>query len=379
MLGKPGNEAFRRQIARLIVKRPLAGAYLGGVRWFLRGLDRLFGPVAEDQRPGGWVDRLFRCQPWTAVSYVRLQILAFFYPLAFILIGSDIMFILLFAIDIFHAGTGVLATSAVVVVAVAALRDFEEGLWSLLIINLLILVMGLFLCVEWGEEASVRQESGVLFLVFTLIFLPVFNAPVDWLSLGATRGLLNRIAGGTHGWRLALLWSVLDVALALFFLFLITFSAWLALSLARYFSSPLSISFDRLDRPLIPLGRLRDIISGNDPISIGVWMILASTLIPTFLHFLIALLAFVTLPFSNRNFRKVIGKLRKARRIAVIRSKGDKNQAADAVPVHEYARGWAMVYFFVSWPLVLFVWFVLVSAISYSSFKALSWMFLLLL
>ena len=109
--------------------------------------------------------------------------------------------------------------------------------------------------------------------------------------------------------------------------------------------------------------------------SIGVWMILASTLIPTFLHFLVALLACVTLPFNSRNYRKTTAKLRKARREAVRRRKVDTNQPADAVSVHEYARGWAMVYFFVSWPMVFFVWLVLVSAISYATFLGLSSMF----
>jgi len=63
LLGKPGNEAFRRKVAKLMVKRPLAGHYMGGVQWLLRGIDHLFGPIGNNQTPGGWIDRLFGCQP----------------------------------------------------------------------------------------------------------------------------------------------------------------------------------------------------------------------------------------------------------------------------------------------------------------------------
>ena len=154
--------------------------------------------------------------------------------------------------------------------------------------------------------------------------------------------------------------------------------SWTALEVANTLKDPASAR-PLIHGPLLSDDTLRDILTGSNELSVGVWMILASTLMPTFLHFLVALLACVTLPFNSRNFRKTTVKLRKARREAVRRGKQDANQAADAVPVHEYARGWAMVYFFVSWPAVFVVWLILASAISYAGFVGISAMLRLLI
>ena len=202
-----------------------------------------------------------------------------------------------------------------------------------------------------------------------LFLLPVFNAPLDWLSLGVTRGLLLHIARGRHQSLSNLAWALIDVGLALVFLIAVAVSSYMALLIAKALS-PNSI---------YSTGDLRDSLLGGDDLSIGIWLMLASTLLPTFLHFLVALLAFVSLPFSREKASETADKLQSARDEVLRRINEDTNQSASDVPVDAYARRWAMAYFGVSWPVVFVLWIILVSFLSYVIYKVMQWMYLTLL
>lgn len=117
-----------------------------------------------------------------------------------------------------------------------------------------------------------------------LVLLPLLNLPLDWLSLGVTRGLLQAIVNKTHSSWLALLWALLDLGLAVAFLLIISAlmtvtlagSNWLAG--ATYFDVPGFLSQIR-----------------KEPAHVNNWwlyFICFSTLVPTIIHFFIANLAF---------------------------------------------------------------------------------------
>ena len=234
----------------------------------------------------------------------------------------------------------------------------------------LYLVLSTLISIAVFIVLSLSADDGELsaYLLF-LFLLPVFNAPLDWLSLGVTRGLLLNIASDRHRSLSSLGWALVDIVLALVFLVAVAASSFVALLLARAVS-PESVYSNE---------QLRVAISGGDDLSIGIWLMLASTLLPTFLHFLVALLAFVSLPFSRKKASETAVKLQSARDEALRRVNEDTNQSAGDVPVDAYARRWAMAYFGISWPVVFVLWIILVSFLSYVIYKVMQWMYLTLL
>jgi len=198
--------------------------------------------------------------------------------------------------------------------------------------------------------------------VLILVFIPLFNAPLDWLSLGVTRGLIRNIASGRHNSLSAFGWALIDIALALLFLIAVGVSSFFAWWLVNMIS-PDSVS---------SLEELREIVAGGHDMSIGIWLMLASTLLPTFLHFLVALLAFVSLPFSRDRASETADALQEARDEMLRRDEINHNRPAQ---VDAYARRWAMMFFGISWPVVFVLWLLLVSFLSYVIYKVMQWMF----
>ena len=115
--------------------------------------------------------------------------------------------------------------------------------------------------------------DGKIFLLFYLLF-PILNAPIDWLSLGITRGLLNSIRHEHHGGYHAFAWALLDVVLAIGFLLLV--------------SAILVVTLGIVDKDLLLkiLDGLRN--NGSDINHYWVYAMLLSTLVPTLIHFIIA-------------------------------------------------------------------------------------------
>jgi hypothetical protein len=68
---------------------------------------------------------------------------------------------------------------------------------------------------------NIKNTNYMLLLLFWLL-LPLVNAPLDWISLGVTRGLLQAVRVGQHSGMKALGFASADLLLALVFLFLIT-------------------------------------------------------------------------------------------------------------------------------------------------------------
>lgn len=87
--------------------------------------------------------------------------------------------------------------------------------WFWLLYSVVFFVVGYYLL-------SLTKESGdIVFLLFWVL-LPLVSVPLDWVALGMTRGLLQAVRAGQHSGRLAFDWAMVDLLLALVFLFLNT-------------------------------------------------------------------------------------------------------------------------------------------------------------
>lgn len=133
-----------------------------------------------------------------------------------------------------------------------------------------------FLSIAYGL-LNILGDEYVMFLFTFWFILPLVNAPLDWLSLGVTRGLLNAIRTGHHSGYMALLWATLDLLLALVFLVLITLTTVLVIELATHIAHP----------SVFDLKGLLDGIDNNpgNPDFHWIYFMLLSTLIPTLCHF----------------------------------------------------------------------------------------------
>jgi len=123
-------------------------------------------------------------------------------------------------------------------------------------------------------------------------FLPLFNVPLDWLSFGFTRGLLYSIKPNEDSWLRIFMVGIVDVIIAFVFLVLVIISTvlslWLVNGLASLGGADPVINIQSLWL------QLRD---GDWQKSLWIWLMLGSTLVPTLVHFMVALFAFtVVLP-----------------------------------------------------------------------------------
>jgi len=143
--------------------------------------------------------------------------------------------------------------------------------------------------VHWGDQS--KHQSTLTTLLF-LGFLPLFNVPLDWLSFGFTRGLLYSIKPNEDSWLHILLVGILDVIIAVVFLVLVIGSTWFSLWLVNSLAS-----LGGAD-PVINIQSLwLQVRDGDWQKSLWIWLMLGSTLIPTLVHFMVALFAFtIVLP-----------------------------------------------------------------------------------
>lgn len=125
------------------------------------------------------------------------------------------------------------------------------------------------------------EDSNFLMLLLFLLLLPLVNAPLDWLSLGVTRGLLQSVRSGYHKGLGAISFALVDLLLALVFLFLIA-----AVLVGVTFLSNAVSGNTLLDIQEVLAG-----MSGSKAGDINNWWIyfmLLSTLVPTLIHFALA-------------------------------------------------------------------------------------------
>lgn len=125
----------------------------------------------------------------------------------------------------------------------------------------------------------VRDPKFMMIILFWLL-LPLVNAPLDWLSLGFTRGLLQAVRTGNHSsWR-TLIWAAADLLLAFIFLFFITAILVGVTALGNAVAG----------KTLIEIGCILSNLKTNASHTDHWWIyfMLLSTLIPTLFHFALA-------------------------------------------------------------------------------------------
>ncbi|MEM5475141.1 hypothetical protein [Pacificibacter sp. AS14] len=145
-----------------------------------------------------------------------------------------------------------------------------------------------------GAVALTLAVTGALVVVvayfnqdFTLLFfyglLPLFNAGADVISVGATRLFIRKIGSGTQKPLIIILELLIDLTIALLCLFALLMSLTYALDLWANLS-PSTLPFD--------WRAYRDQVLDGDA---GAWvfiaMMLASTLLPTFIHWAMGIYA----------------------------------------------------------------------------------------
>lgn len=121
--------------------------------------------------------------------------------------------------------------------------------------------------------------NAILTLLFFLI-LPLVNAPLDWLSLGITRALLQSIRFNQHRVYKALIWSLLDLLMAAVALLLVSGVTVGVVSLANLMAVKPIIDLESLFKSLSDLENWKD--------NLWIYFMLLSTLIPTMVHFSLA-------------------------------------------------------------------------------------------
>ena len=138
---------------------------------------------------------------------------------------------------------------------------------------------------------TVEQDPGrpqmTLLLVF-LALLPLANAPLDWLSLGLTRGLLRYGMARGGGWRIALI-SLVDSAAAVALMFPLAAVTAAVVAAANW------LAMLGGGAPVVPLGPLFDLLekTPGDPALYWLYLMLFSTLLPSLIHILGGLVGLV--------------------------------------------------------------------------------------
>lgn len=156
-------------------------------------------------------------------------------------------------------------------------RYEKHEAWFWLFYSLSFVTLAVFLVL------SKEGQPDLVYLLFFLLF-PLLNSPIDWLSLGVTRGLLQSIRHEHHGGWVAFAWALVDVVLAFSFLLLV--SAVLVIAMGLVDGSMLHTVLAEIKQ-----GMMAPVNSGQvETVKNYPWIyaMLLTTLIPTLLHFVLA-------------------------------------------------------------------------------------------
>jgi hypothetical protein len=184
-----------------------------------------------------------------------------------------LIFLVFFSFIIFLVGASFALIDGVILELQSKLETKKIMGAFLLLASLLFLVFGYY-------GLNFLSYKSYLILILFWLLLPLVNAPIDWLSLGVTRGLLQAVRIGRHSSRMALGFALADLVLALAFLFLITAVLVGVTALGNSVSG----------KTLVDIGGiLQDVRC--EPSKVDHWWIyfmLLSTLVPTLIHFALA-------------------------------------------------------------------------------------------
>ena len=162
----------------------------------------------------------------------------------------------------------------------------HKARYALYLLQWISLVFFSFALMHVGAFGDAVSLAAGLLIILLLILLLLANAPLDWLSIGLTRGLLRTglALGGT--WRIALI-SLLDLALAAALML-----ALVALTVAMVAAANGAAAAGG-GAPILPIAPLLDALTA-DPWAAEfawIWLMLFSTLLPSLLHLLAGLVS----------------------------------------------------------------------------------------
>lgn len=181
--------------------------------------------------------------------------------------------------------------SIVSVVLIFAIRANNRILYSISY-GLLVVSCGIAMYIlypenpEPGDLRLIENSKAILIYLFSI---PIVNSLFNFVSIGTTRKLLRcRLEAGNAFRRIG--WSCLDCIMA------ILITALLMLAMSCY----IEILNRLASQPLLPIEPIHEAIKLNpwDPKNYWIYITLLSTLIPTFIHLSLALIAgFFALPY----------------------------------------------------------------------------------
>jgi hypothetical protein len=198
-------------------------------------------------------------------------------------------------------------------IALAARAADERGLGTAAAILLSTLIIGLA-AMTWAlalGDAVPASLNRVAPLVLLLSLLPAINAPLAWLSLGASRYLLGKIAEGEHAGFRALAWAAASILFGFFFLAFVAAATVFGLSFAD------AAAQQATGGPVVDVRALLGAMHANPADAQYMWIyaMLLTTLVWTAIHFTFAILAGCSTILSLEPIRAfVLAKLRLAAR-----------------------------------------------------------------
>lgn len=161
--------------------------------------------------------------------------------------------------------------------AYGSLKDKNKFLFWILY-NILYFVVIYFLADHILKHED-QENHDELLIIFFFITLPQINALIDWISLNFTRYLLHDMVVQNHNGWVILFLSIIDIIFALLFILVLFIILLITFYLVQCFSGSISNSttifkiFEEL----------------NNKNNYWVYLMLATTIIPTFIHFCIAI------------------------------------------------------------------------------------------
>ncbi len=240
----------------------------------------------------------------TFVGYAKIFAFAFVFAFSGAIIGAiacatagTLAFIgtgnTVFGIDVIYGITACIASSAILY---QNLQTRSWASWFWLIYLVLVLWLGF-----WAIQKPYSGETG--FYLFWIIF-PLINVPLDWLSLGVSRGLLQSIRSGQHSGMKGVIWVLADLVIALILLLLMAVILIIAIDFANDLRFAAGEDFVsnmmnylpgrlRLDADVDLVLDLEVLLQGmeNNPANpdyYWIYFMLFSTLLPTLVHFSLA-------------------------------------------------------------------------------------------
>ena len=127
---------------------------------------------------------------------------------------------------------------------------------------------------------SVLTDKVYRFWILCLLLMPLVSAPLNWFSLGITRGLLQAVRSGKHTGIQALTWAILDLLWAVLFLLLITLMLLGVSEITNLMGTEDVVNV---------LEVLKGIGEGPaEPDNWWIYFMLLSTVLPTLIHFALA-------------------------------------------------------------------------------------------